>query len=116
MTDEIKESETKDKESELVRLEKRRQKIQMIFMLLMLVAIVSLIVCIYTIYHYADLLKNPVGYNMERFGLNYCTCYDLKNKIVPIKSIHYNNVSDKFIPAIERISQLPQLNLSLPGN
>lgn len=70
---------------------KKRQITQIVFLILMLAAIVGLFGSIITINKYADMLQNPMGYNMEKFGLKYCTCYDAQKRIVPIEGLSFND-------------------------
>ena len=93
--------------------EKSRQIIQIVFLILLAIALAAIIGTTITIIRYGKMLQNPVGYNIEKFGINYCTCYDNQSRIIPIKSIHYSNISDKFIPKPEYI--YPQLNITIPG-
>lgn len=75
--------------------------IQIIFLILMASAISGLIISIGTIWKYKEMLMNPVGYNIDKFGLQYCTCYDNTMKIVPIKGLKYNNSYEQFLPQQE---------------
>jgi hypothetical protein len=48
--------------------------IQAIFLILLLAAIVSMIFAVVSVYKYREMLSNPVGYNMQKFDLKFCTC------------------------------------------
>jgi hypothetical protein len=72
--------------------------IQIMFLILLLCAIAGLLMTTITILKYKDMLKNPVGYNMEKFGLTYCTCYNDDNNIIPITATNLNKTVDELIP------------------
>lgn len=80
---------------------KKSAVIQIIFLILLALAIGCMISAIITIKNYADMLQNPLGYNMEKFDLAYCTCYDTYNRIVPIQSKLFNDSYQKYIPLQE---------------
>lgn len=65
-----------------------------IFLILLLGAIIGLFSAIITIRQYGVMLSNPLGYSMEKWGYNTCTCYDMEGKVIPIKSIKYNKTAD----------------------
>ena len=74
---------------------------QIVFLVLLLIAIGALIfACVYMV-KYKDMLSNPIGYNMDRFNLKYCTCYDANYRIVPIKGLSYDDSYAKYIPKVE---------------
>jgi hypothetical protein len=80
---------------------KRSEYIQIVFLILLLLGIGALVFASIQIIKYRDMLSNPLGYNLERFSLAYCTCYDKDMKLVPIKGISYNESFDIFLPKIE---------------
>jgi hypothetical protein len=103
-------------EEQEIKIEKRRQVIQITFLFLIIIALAVMVGITITIVKYGKMLQNPVGYNLERFGINYCTCYDQENRIIPIKSINYNNISDSVIPKPEYSNySVPLLNFSSIG-
>ena len=77
----------------------------------MIIAIGVLINTTIVILKYREMLQNPVGYNLDKFGINYCTCYDNSFKIIPIKGLSYNDSFENFIPKQEYTTQ-KLLNLS----
>jgi hypothetical protein len=74
---------------------------QTIFMILLAIAIAALIAAIFTIKNNVKTLGNPMGYNMHKFGLNYCTCWDKEDKIVLIQNPEYNGSVNNYRPEIE---------------
>jgi hypothetical protein len=64
---------------------------QTIFLILLMFAVAGLVAALITVHRYADMLTNPVGYNMEKFGLMYCSCYNTNGEIVPITNSLYND-------------------------
>ena|SRR3989304_5745172 len=89
----------------------RQEVIHIIFIILMIIAIGVLINTTIVILKYREMLQNPVGYNLDKFGINYCTCYDNSFKIIPIKGLSYNDSFENFIPKQEYTTQ-KLLNLS----
>lgn len=59
------------------------------------------------------MLANPVGYNLDKFGLYYCTCYDAQQRIVPVKSLSYNDSFERFIPVPEYQNPKWDFNINL---
>ena len=90
--------------------------IQIMFLIIMLCAIGALINSTITIYKYRDMLKNPMGYNMERFNMVYCTCYDNNFKTIPIKSPLFNSSFEDFVAKPVICPYQPILNSSLVLN
>ena len=88
-------------EEEIKKPNKKYSWLQFIFLILMIICIGVLIKTIITITQYAEMLKNPVGYNLEHFGIKYCTCYDDHARLIPIEALTYNSTFDKFKPQIE---------------
>lgn len=86
--------------------------IQIIFLILMLGCLIGLIVAIVTIYKYKDMIENPVGANLDNFGLKYCTCYDYENRIVPIHAVSYNGSLADLMPQPVYDFTKPQINFS----
>lgn len=86
---------------------------QIIFLIILVFAVAGLFSAVIGIYRYHDMLSNPVGYNMEQFGLNYCTCYDSQMRIVPIKGLSYTEAYDKYVPKPEYTYDIPKLNYNL---
>lgn len=76
----------------------KQQKIQIAFIIAIFIAIFCLVFTTITIIKYAKMLQNPVGYNMEKFGLAYCTCYDTQKRIVPIQSGLFDSSFEDLIP------------------
>jgi hypothetical protein len=99
--------EEKKEEIEIEKEKPRISILQIVFLILLLAAIFGLIYSAVTIVKYSEMLKNPMGYNIEQFGLKYCTCYDSDFRIVVINGLSYNNSYNKYIP-------VPEYNLSLP--
>jgi len=75
--------------------------LQIIFLIILIVCIGALIKTIMVIKEYGEMLKNPLGYNMEKFGISYCTCYDREWRVIPIEALSYNETFDKFKPKPE---------------
>lgn len=77
---------------------KRGSVIQIIFLILLTAAIAALIASIITIYDYRDMLQNPIGYSMQKFGLEYCSCQNTEGSFVSINAPGNNkteiNISD----------------------
>lgn len=67
----------------------RKSIIQVIFLILLTAAIASMITAIVTIIKYKEMLSNPLGYNMDKFNLNSCTCRDTSDRSIVINSISY---------------------------
>ena len=63
--------------------------LNIIFLILLLLAISALINSTITIYKYKDMLKNPLGYNLEKFDIATCSCIDNSGKTVEIYSLNY---------------------------
>jgi hypothetical protein len=59
---------------------------QTIFLILILILIVTLIVAVIRISKYADMLSNPLGYNLKQFNIDYCTCFYNNGEPVVIRS------------------------------
>ena len=70
---------------------------QIIFLVLLVVAICSLIFCGISIVRYADMLKNPIGYNLKEFEIKTCTCIDKEDKTVKIDAVGYIPPKELFI-------------------
>ena len=83
---------------EIKEVPKKKVTIQVIFLILLAIAIASMIGAIITVKNYGEMLKNPVGYNMEKFNLAYCTCYNTQNQIIPIKSKLFNDSFNSYVP------------------
>lgn len=66
--------------------EKKSQTIQIVFLILLLLAIGALIAATVTVYKYKNMLSNPLGYNMDKFGLAYCSCQNNQGQIININS------------------------------
>jgi len=69
--------------------EKHRMAIQIVFLIVLILAISALVGAIVTIHRYADMLMNPVGYNLARFNISSCSCIDDFGKSVQINAIGY---------------------------
>lgn len=71
--------------------------LQIIFLLCLIIAITAMIYATISIWKNKEMLANPLGYNMDKFGLKYCSCLNSDKKIVEIKSISYDNSYDLFV-------------------
>ena len=69
---------------------KRSEYIQIIFLILLLLGIGALVFASIQIIKYREMLSNPLGYNLDKFDLTHCTCYDKDMKSLDIKSNSYN--------------------------
>lgn len=78
-----------------------RDILNIIFLILLMVAIGALVSTTITIIKYKNVLINPVGQNLANNGINYCTCYDFENRIIPIKSTNYSTIADIFLTVPE---------------
>lgn len=97
-----------EEEKKDLRFEKRRQVIQIVFLIVIIIALSVMVSAIVTIHKYGKLLANPVGYNMKRFDLAYCTCYDSQYRIVPIKSELFNESFEQYVAK-------PKYEVSVPS-
>ncbi len=59
-----------------------------LFLILLLAAIVGLFAAVISIYDNKEMLSNPLGYNLDKFGLTSCTCYDTNDNIIQLESIN----------------------------
>lgn len=84
-----------------VKKERRKQIIQVIYLILLMSAIIGLFNAVITINKYKDLLQNPLGYNLDRFGLKYCTCYDSNQVPSYIKALSFNKTDEAIFPQIK---------------
>lgn len=57
---------------------------QIVFLILILIAIIALVAATITVHRYAEILTNPLGYNLAQFKLQSCTCIDNFGKFVDI--------------------------------
>lgn len=57
---------------------------QIAFLILILIAIIALVAATITIHRYAEILTNPLGYNLAQFKLQSCSCVDNFGKFVEI--------------------------------
>ena len=95
-------------------MEKRGGTTQIIFLFLMLAAISGLIIAVGTIYKYRDMLGNPIGYSMDKFGLEYCSCQNTNGEFVNINAIGNNQTEINLSNYIHCDSFSPyQINLNL---
>jgi hypothetical protein len=92
---------------------------QALFLILLLLAIVALIYATITVIRYKEMLSNPLGYNLEKFGLDYCVCVDNSGTNMIIPSINSNqtsqNIYDMYAPKENKYSDkvdLSKLNLT----
>lgn len=99
-------------EEEIKKPTKRYSWLQFSFLIVMIICIGVLIKTIITINQYSEMLKNPLGYNIEQFGIKYCTCYDDKQRFIPIEALSYNSSFDKFKPTLEYKENVYEFNLS----
>lgn len=70
---------------------KKRDIIQITFLFLLIVAIAVLIGAIATIINYADMLQNPLGYNLAHFNIPSCSYFNDKGEMVVINAINQTN-------------------------
>ena len=80
-----------EEQKEMIKESSHREVVSIIFLILLLCAIGALISATITVYKYKDMLANPIGYNMDRFGLNQCSCLDSYGKTVLISAIASSN-------------------------
>ena len=59
---------------------------QIIFLIILVIAIGSLVYASVTIVKYHEMISNPLGYNLEKFGMDSCTCFKSTGEQVLIKS------------------------------
>ncbi len=64
----------------------RKEKIQIAFLIIMLGAVFGLIFCGIKIVKYHDMLTNPLGYSLDHFNIESCTCYG-ENGAFEVKAI-----------------------------
>ena len=67
--------------------EKRKEIIQIIFLILLILAIAALIYSAITILRYNSMLSNPLGYSLNKFGIDSCICMKDGQQMI-IKSIN----------------------------
>ena len=84
--------------------------LQIIFLVVLIFAVGALVFTTITIIKYKNMLANPLGYNMDKYGLSYCTCYTSDGKVMPIKGLSYNDSFSQYIP----IPVYEQKNYSIP--
>lgn len=77
----------------------RSEKMQIVFLILMCLAIAALIVAVMTILKYKEMLSNPLGYNLEKFHLQSCSCLDDSGSSIFITPIN------KSMQLIENVSK-----------
>ena len=66
----------------------KREIIQIVFLIIMFISSLIILAAIITIHRYADLLNNPLGYNLEQFKLQACSCVDNFGNIINIEAIN----------------------------
>lgn len=71
----------------------RGEKIQIIFLILLCIAVAVLVFAVIEIIKYKNLLQNPLGYNLDKFNLQSCTCVDNSGNINTIYSSSYKPTS-----------------------
>lgn len=71
-----------------VREEKRSNIIQTVFLVFLIIAIAVMIGAIITVHNYADMLKNPLGYNLAKFGIESCSYLNNNGEMVVIQAIN----------------------------
>lgn len=81
------------------------------FLVILLLAVGGLVFASITVIKYGKMLSNPLGYNMEKYGLKYCTCYTGDHKIMPIRGLGYDDSFSIYIP----VPQYVQKNYSIPN-
>lgn len=62
--------------------------VQIVFLVLVAIAIGCMISAIITIHNYADMLRNPVGYNLGKFGIESCSYINNAGELVVIPAIN----------------------------
>ena len=65
------------------------QVVQLIFLMVIIIALGVMLYSTITILRYKDMLSNPVGYNLDKFGINSCECVRYSGEKVNIPSINY---------------------------
>lgn len=74
--------------------------IQVIFLILLFGAICALIMAIVTVKKYEVMLARPLEYNLDKFGLQACSCINNQNKIVPITALGSNKSFLELFPSL----------------
>lgn len=64
-----------------------KDKIQIAFLGIMLLCAFGLIFVGIKIVKYHDMLSNPLGYNLDKFGINSCTCINNEGQSFKVNSI-----------------------------
>jgi len=77
--------------------EKKKVIIQIIFLIVMLITIGSLIFSIITILRNSEQLTHPLEYNLGRFGLDSCSCFNKVGQIVRIDALNSTFNSSQLI-------------------
>ena len=77
--------------------EKKKVIIQIIFLIVMLITIGSLIFSIITILRNSEQLTHPLEYNLGRFGLDSCSCFNKFGQIVRIDALNSTFNSSELI-------------------
>ena len=84
------------KEVEQIEIKNKRelkgQVIQIIFLVLLMIAIGALIFACIKIVQYHNMFSNPLGYNIQQFGIDSCICYKADGTSTLIKSINASGV------------------------
>jgi hypothetical protein len=62
--------------------------IHIIFLIVLIIAVGAMISAIITIHNYADMLKNPIGYNLAYFKVPYCSYINDNGQQVMINAIN----------------------------
>lgn len=65
----------------------RKEVIQIVFLIVLIIAVGALIFTTVTIIKYSDMLSNPIGYNLAKFGIDSCSYYDSGGNLVIIDAI-----------------------------
>jgi len=60
-----------------------------VFMIVLIIAIFALIFATISILKYKEIIKNPIGSNLEKFNINSCKCIDNFGKSIFIPSTDY---------------------------
>ena len=91
-----------------------RKKVQIVFLIVSIIAVIMLFWTTLTIIKYKDMIKNPIGANLNQFNIAYCMCHDFQGKFIPIKSTGYNGTLDVGQYFNEQDTNYKTYNLTLP--
>lgn len=75
-------------EIEAVKPDKKSSYLQIIFLIVLIAAICALVFSTITILKNKEMLANPLGYNMYKFGISSCSCLNEDGRLVLLRSIN----------------------------